>query len=68
MNDYNVERFEQVVRTVCTMTTDELFEYLGEFGFVLTNHGTELYGKNGSVIYDRYAYRPGINPDSPLLV
>lgn len=68
MNDYNVERFEQIVRTVCTMTTDDLFEYLAEFGFILTNHGSELYGKNGSVIYDRYAYRPGTNADSPLLV
>lgn len=68
MNDYNVERFEQIVRIVCTMTTDELFEYLAEFGFFVTNHGSEPYGKNGAIIHDRYAYRPGYGPESPLLV
>lgn len=68
MSDYNLERFEQIVRTVCTMTTDDLFEYLKGFGFFITHHGSEPYGKNGSVIHDRYAYRPGYGPESPLLV
>jgi hypothetical protein len=69
MLDMNVEEFELVVRECCTLTTDDMFARLVEvYGFTLTHHGSETWGKSGRMIHNRYAYRPGKYADSPLLV
>jgi len=69
MNDMNVEQFELIVRECCTLSTDDRFRRLCEvYGFTLTHHGSESWGKKGATIHNRYAYRPGKYADSPLLV
>jgi len=69
MLNMNVEEFELVVRECCTLTTDDMFAQLVDvYGFTLTHHGSEQWGKKGAMIHNRYAYRPGKYADSPLLV
>ena len=66
--NYNILEFETYVRECCTLTTDELFVRLEHYGFRLVHHGSEPYGKQGKLIHNRYAYRPGKFATSPLLV
>jgi hypothetical protein len=69
MLELNVEEFELIVRECCTLTTDDMFRRLCDvYGFTLTHHGSESWGKKGAMIHNRYAYRPGKYADSPLLV
>ena len=63
------EILEPFVRLACSMSADELFGYLQTIGFTVVDYGTETGHRwSKDTTKNRYAIRPGLNEDSPLLV
>lgn len=64
----NVNEFEEHVRFWCSLTSDQVFTRLQDIGFTVVQYASRKGFKAGDTIHDRYAYRPGVQSDSPLLV